>query len=143
MFGTFTYHGMPANRWKDDTHIGILTHCLTPPCQEGEAAATGPPASQSRNVRLSVRLEVNILPTQDHATPTSKPSRRHTTMASPRQPPRAGARVRSRCKPGSPSTSSHLHDAWMSRRCGCKRKVSPRALYGGGTVLEMTRSLLR
>ena len=86
-FGMMTYHGMPANRWKDDTHSGILTHCLTPSCQEGEAAATGPPASQSRNVRLSVRLEVNILPTQDHATPPSTPSRRRTTMASPLQLP--------------------------------------------------------
>ena len=85
-FGMMTYHGMPANRWKDDTHSGILTHCLTPSCQEGEAAATGPTASQSRNVRLPVRLEVNILPTQDHATSTSKPCRRHP-MTSPRQPP--------------------------------------------------------
>ena len=30
-----------------------------------------------------MRLEVNILPTQDHATPPSTPRRRHTTMASP------------------------------------------------------------
>ena len=23
MFGTLTYHGIPANRWKDDTYSGI------------------------------------------------------------------------------------------------------------------------